>query len=68
VIAVLVNGSATDVAPGSTVATLVSALGPDPRGVAVAVNETVVPRRAWPRTSLRPGDRVEVLRAAQGGC
>ena len=67
-IAVLVNGSATDVTPGSTVATLVATLGPDPRGVAVAVNETVVPRRAWPRTSLCPGDRVEVLRAAQGGC
>ena len=67
-IALLVNGAATDVAPGSTVASLVAGLGSDPRGVAVALNETVVPRHAWPRTSLRPGDRVEVLRAAQGGC
>jgi sulfur carrier protein len=68
VIALVLNGSAADVAPGSTVASLVAGLGPDPRGVAVAVNETVVPRSAWPRTSLCPGDRVEVLRAAQGGC
>lgn len=67
-IALMVNGSATDVAPGSTVASLVAGLGPDPRGVAVALNEAVVPRSAWPRTTLRPGDRVEVLRATQGGC
>jgi sulfur carrier protein len=68
VIGLVVNGSATDVASGSTVASLVAGLGTDGRGVAVAVNEAVVPRSAWPRTSLRPGDRVEVLRAAQGGC
>jgi len=68
VIALVVNGAATDVATGSTVASLVARLGSDPRGVAVALNETVVPRHAWPHTSLRPGDRVEVLRAAQGGC
>ena len=67
-IALVVNGSATDVVPGSTVATLVAGLGPDPRGVAVALNEAVVPRSAWPRTALRPGDRGEVLRAAEGGC
>ncbi|HEV2310652.1 MAG TPA: sulfur carrier protein ThiS [Acidimicrobiia bacterium] len=48
-------------------ATLVDGLGRDPRGVAVALNEDVVPRGDWPRTRLRAGDRVEVLRAAQGG-
>jgi sulfur carrier protein len=67
-IALVVNGSTTEVEPGATVATLVGGLDPDGRGVAVAVNETVVPRSAWPATALRPGDRVEVLRAAQGGC
>ena len=67
-IELLVNGATTAVDPGATVATLVARLGPDPRGVAVAVNEAVVPRSAWPSTALRAGDRVEVLRAAQGGC
>lgn len=37
------------------------------RGVAVAVNEEVVPRSAWDETPVRDGDRVEVLNAAQGG-
>jgi sulfur carrier protein len=68
VIGLTVNGAVTEVDPDATVASLVKLLGRDPRGVAVAVNEAVVPRRAWSATALRPGDRVEVLRAAQGGC
>ncbi len=67
-IAVVVNGSTTEVEAGVTVATLVGRLGKDGRGLAVAINEAVVPRSAWTATALQPGDRVEVLRAAQGGC
>jgi sulfur carrier protein len=37
------------------------------RGIAVAINGTVVPRAAWPNTQLRPGDNVEIVRARQGG-
>lgn len=36
-------------------------------GIAVAVNGTVVPRTAWMECALRPGDRVEVIHAVQGG-
>jgi sulfur carrier protein len=37
------------------------------RGIAVAVNGEVVPRAAWAETPLRSGDRVEIVRARQGG-
>jgi sulfur carrier protein len=37
------------------------------RGIAVAINETVVPRREWPATTLQPGDRVEVVKLFAGG-
>ena len=37
------------------------------RGIAVAVNEAVVPRRDWPQTALHPGDRVEVVKLFSGG-
>jgi len=37
------------------------------KGVAVAVNDEIVPRVWWETTNLRPGDRVEVVRAVQGG-
>lgn len=41
--------------------------GAAPAGVAVALNETVVPRGLWGATTVRPGDRVEVVTAVQGG-
>jgi sulfur carrier protein len=38
-----------------------------PQGVAVAIDDAVVPRGAWGTTTVRPGDRVEVVTAVQGG-
>jgi sulfur carrier protein len=38
-----------------------------PQGVAVALDDAVVPRGAWDTTTVRPGDRVEVVTAVQGG-
>jgi sulfur carrier protein len=37
------------------------------RGIAVAINGSIVPRASWPQTLLRPGDEVEIVRARQGG-
>ncbi|BCJ64544.1 sulfur carrier protein ThiS [Polymorphospora rubra] len=62
-----VNGVTSPFAAGTTVAAVVAASTTQHRGVAVAVNGEVVPRGAWPATTLRPGDLVEVLTAAQGG-
>ncbi len=62
-----VNGEARHFEPGATVALLVEVVGCGRRGVAVAVNEEVVSRSAWEVTELAAGDRVEILRAAQGG-
>jgi len=42
-------------------------LGTDTTGVAVAVNEAVVPRRRWAETPLGDGDTVEIIHAVQGG-
>lgn len=37
------------------------------RGIAVALNDAVVPRARWPATLLEPGDRVEIVRPIVGG-
>ena len=37
------------------------------RGIAVALNGSVVPRAAWRQTVLRAGDSIEIVRARQGG-
>ena len=65
--AITVNGESAPLAPGSTVASLVAAWCPSPRGVAVAVNGAVVPRSTWGRTPLTPHDVVEIVTAAAGG-
>jgi sulfur carrier protein len=36
-------------------------------GIAIAVNEEVIPRSAWGKRELQPRDRVFVIRATQGG-
>ncbi len=48
-------------------ATLVDLLGEPAPGVACAVNGEVVPRDQWRHYRLREGDRVEFVRAVQGG-
>ena len=37
------------------------------RFVAVAVNETVIPRARWTEIALKPGDAVEIVKPVQGG-
>lgn len=37
------------------------------RGIAVALNGSVIPRAAWGDTRLRDGDSIEIVRARQGG-
>ena len=64
---VTLNGDARRVEAGATLGAVVDDAAGDRRGVAVAVNEEVVPRSRWDVTELRPGDRVEILTAAQGG-
>ncbi len=52
----------------ATVASLMRSLElDDARGTAVAHNDAVVPRGRWENTELRPGDRIEIIRATQGG-
>jgi sulfur carrier protein len=64
---VTVNGRERAVAAALSVEALVESLSAARRGVAVAVNGTVVPRSRWAVVALGDGDTVEVLTAAQGG-
>jgi sulfur carrier protein len=59
--------TATAPPPTGTAPTGTPPRGTAPTGIAAAVNETVVPRGAWPATVLAAGDRVEILTAVQGG-
>ncbi|MDA8295757.1 MAG: sulfur carrier protein ThiS [Actinomycetota bacterium] len=67
-ITAVVNGKQKQLKEGTTVGELVGELVGDVRGVAVARNAEVLTRSEWAATALAEGDRVEVLRAVQGGC
>ncbi len=54
--------------PIGTVAELLASQGVKrPRGVAVAVNGQVVPRRSWEEHRLANGDDVEIVKPIGGG-
>ena len=63
-----VNGIEKD-ATAATVAELLQAENVDSnaRFVAVAVNGSVVPRSAWQKAEINPGDAIEIVRPAPGG-
>lgn len=63
---VVVNEQKVEVDEGTTVAVLLESLGYPDRGVAVAMDDAVVPRSRW-NTTLSGGVRLEVLTAVQGG-
>ncbi|MCJ2015817.1 sulfur carrier protein ThiS [Methylobacterium sp. J-076] len=37
------------------------------QGIAIALNGRVLRRRDWAETTITPGDRIEIVRAMQGG-
>ena len=61
------NGAPATIGTEATVGAVVDGLGKGRKGVAVAVNDEVVPRSRWDYTALRDHDRVEILTASQGG-
>ena len=66
---ILLNGEARELPSATTVAAAVEATGAEStsRGLAVAVDGDVLPQGEWAETVLAEGQRVEVLRAVQGG-
>jgi sulfur carrier protein len=66
---VVLNGERREIEDGATVRAAVTATGApsEGRGVAVALDGEVVPRRRWDDVPLREGQHVEVVRAVQGG-
>lgn len=63
---VVVNEKKVEVDDRTTVGALLASLGFPDRGVAVAMDDAVLPRSNW-ATALFDGARLEVVTAVQGG-
>lgn len=68
-IAVRINGSDAKVGEAATIVDVLRAQGLDPaaRGIAVALNEAILPSGRWEATRLVAGDRIEIVKAFAGG-
>jgi thiamine biosynthesis protein ThiS len=62
-----INGEQREFPDGLTVAALVAQLGMKPDRVAVELNLEIVPRGDWEATTLKDGDRLEVVHFVGGG-
>jgi sulfur carrier protein len=63
-----VNGKPVATAPERLVDLLAEqGFQKETRGIAVAINGTVVPRSMWVETRLSDGDDVEIVNIMQGG-
>ncbi|MHB1303663.1 MAG: sulfur carrier protein ThiS [Acidiphilium sp.] len=61
-----VNGAYEPIA--ATIAALLEAKGlHETKGLAIALNASVIPKSAWDTTNLITGDELEIVRAVGGG-
>ncbi len=62
-----INGESRQFENVSTLASLIEALGLKGDRVAVELNRNIVSRRDWPATSLKDGDKLEIVHFVGGG-
>jgi sulfur carrier protein len=63
---IVVNAEKLEIDEQTTVAALLQSLGYPDRGIAVAIDHSILPRSDW-ATTLSDGARLEVVTAVQGG-
>jgi sulfur carrier protein len=63
---IVVNAERLEVDNQTTVAALLQSLGYPDRGIAVALDQALLPRSGW-TTTLFDGAQIEVVTAVQGG-
>ena len=64
---IVLNGQAQQFPAQLTVAELLAQLQMPTRGVAVEVNQEIVPRSLHPQHQLQDGDRLEIVSLVGGG-
>jgi sulfur carrier protein len=64
---ITVNNELKTISHNSLSSLIIDLLGDKTKGVAIAVNQTIIPKSDWQKTSLQPNDSVLVIKATQGG-
>jgi len=64
---ITVNNEVKTVKDGSLLALINELIGDKTKGIAIAVNQTIIPRTEWINTPLKENDNVLIIKATQGG-
>ncbi|GGA88298.1 thiamine biosynthesis protein ThiS [Neiella marina] len=62
-----VNGEPVELSAQATLAQLIDVLKQDVSGIAIAVNQTIVPQHEWDQYLLQDRDSIALFRAIAGG-
>ncbi|MBE2217201.1 MAG: sulfur carrier protein ThiS [Ignavibacteria bacterium] len=64
-----VNGELQNVKESITLLDFVTGRldGKEPKGIAVALNDTIIHRQKWQDTIVKENDTIEIVHAVQGG-
>jgi thiamine biosynthesis protein ThiS len=63
----IINGDSREFADGLTVSALVDELAMRGDRLAIELNRDIVPRARWAETSLKDGDKLEIVHFVGGG-
>jgi sulfur carrier protein len=64
---IVVNGEPVPLERATLAELIAERVDTPSRGVAVALNDSVVRRAAWSQTRLKAGDRIEIIKVMVGG-
>ena len=63
-----INQQLTEIAENVSVQKLLASLFSNPsKGIAIAINQSIIPKSQWEEHILLPDDKVTLIRATQGG-
>ena len=64
---VQINGEPRTLEGSTSIQTLLETLHVAPTGIAIAINDTVIPRSQWAKQEVNNQDDILIIRATQGG-
>lgn len=67
---VILNDKIINISESTTLSNLLShelQITPEKKGIAIALNNTIIPKNKWDTTILQNNDEIIVIIAAQGG-
>ena len=64
---ITVNNNDQSVKDPSSIEAMVVQLEVESKGIAIAVNQTVISKSEWNKTELKENDNITIIKATQGG-